>query len=170
MGKNELQEGITPIQLHPSNVILIPHRARTHYVTIGLEVIESTNLKYFTKEMIAEFYALKGMFLAQIGRSDEANRAFSAAAQLHDVLVKAWALWGDYLETTFTRERFEQRNIQLGVSALVCYMHACRQHQNESKSRKYLAKVLWLLTYDDAENSLEKAVKTYNVGVPASAW
>lgn len=34
----------------------------------GLEVIESTNLRYFTKEMTAEFYALKGMFLAQIGR------------------------------------------------------------------------------------------------------
>jgi len=42
MGRNELQE--------------------------GLEVIESTNLKYFTKEMTAEFYALKGMFLSQIGR------------------------------------------------------------------------------------------------------
>ena len=26
----------------------------------GLEVIESTNLKYFTKDMTAEFYALKG--------------------------------------------------------------------------------------------------------------
>lgn len=34
----------------------------------GLEVIESTNLKYFTKEMTAEFYALKGMFLAQINK------------------------------------------------------------------------------------------------------
>ena len=34
----------------------------------GLEVIESTNLKYFTKEMTAEFFALKGMFLAHIGR------------------------------------------------------------------------------------------------------
>ena len=34
----------------------------------ALEVIESTNLKYFTKEMIAEFMALKGSFLAQIGR------------------------------------------------------------------------------------------------------
>lgn len=42
MGKNELQE--------------------------GLEVIESTNLRYFTKEMTAEFYALKGLFLAQIGK------------------------------------------------------------------------------------------------------
>jgi transformation/transcription domain-associated protein len=33
----------------------------------GLEVIESTNLKYFTKDMTAEFYALKGMLLAKIG-------------------------------------------------------------------------------------------------------
>ena len=34
----------------------------------GLEIIESTNLKYFNHEMTAEFYALKGMFLTQIGR------------------------------------------------------------------------------------------------------
>ena len=34
----------------------------------ALEIIESTNLKYFTKEMVAEFMALKGSFLAQIGR------------------------------------------------------------------------------------------------------
>ena len=116
----------------------------------GLEVIESTNLKYFSKEKSAEFYALKGMFLAQIGRcvlstwcmmlllgvfggrapgtalmpctcvflftviqlypflhcrSEDANKAFSAAVQMFDTLVKAWALWGDYLEALFTRER-----------------------------------------------------------------
>lgn len=34
----------------------------------GLDVIESTNLKYFNKEMIAEFFALKGTYLAKIGR------------------------------------------------------------------------------------------------------
>lgn len=34
----------------------------------GLEVIEHTNLTYLTKEMTAEFYALKGMLLAQIGK------------------------------------------------------------------------------------------------------
>ncbi len=34
----------------------------------AMSVIESTNLKYFTKEMISEFMALKGTFLAQIGR------------------------------------------------------------------------------------------------------
>lgn len=140
LGKNELQE--------------------------GLEVIESTNLKYFTKEMTAEFYALKGMFLAQIGRSEDANKAFSAAVQMHDTLVKAWALWGDYLEALFTRDR----NIQVGVSAITCFLHACR-HQNESKSRKYLAKVLWLLTFDEPDKqTLAEAVDRYNVGVPPIQW
>lgn len=73
---------------------------------------------------------------ASPGRSEEANKAFSAAVQMHDVLVKAWAMWGDYLENIFVKER----QLHLGVSAITCYLHACR-HQNESKSRKYLAKV-----------------------------
>ncbi|KAJ9592433.1 hypothetical protein L9F63_015849, partial [Diploptera punctata] len=132
----------------------------------GLEVIESTNLKYFTREMTAEFYALKGMLLAQIGRSDDANKAFSAAVQMHDTLVKAWALWGDYLEQLFTRD---SRQITLGTQAITCFLHACR-HQNESKSRKYLAKVLWLLTYDDEKSTLTEAVDKYSVGVPPIQW
>ncbi|XP_069681279.1 transformation/transcription domain-associated protein isoform X3 [Periplaneta americana] len=132
----------------------------------GLEVIESTNLKYFTREMTAEFYALKGMLLAQIGRSDDANKAFSAAVQMHDTLVKAWALWGDYLEQLFTRDA---RQISWGTQAITCFLHACR-HQNESKSRKYLAKVLWLLTYDDDQSTLTEAVDKYSVGVPPIQW
>lgn len=31
---------------------------------------------------------------------------------------------------------------------MTCYLHACR-NQDEPKSRKYLARILWLLTYDD---------------------
>ncbi|XP_048847031.1 transformation/transcription domain-associated protein isoform X2 [Brienomyrus brachyistius] len=130
----------------------------------GLEVIESTNLKYFTKEMTAEFYALKGMFLAQVNKSEEANKSFSAAVQMHDVLVKAWAMWGDYLENIFVKDR----QLHLGVSAITCYLHACR-HQNESKSRKYLAKVLWLLSFDD-KNTLADAVEKYCIGVPPIQW
>lgn len=74
--------------------------------------------------------------ILHIFRSEEANKAFSAAVQMHDVLVKAWAMWGDYLENIFVKDR----QLHLGVSAITCYLHACR-HQNESKSRKYLAKV-----------------------------
>ena len=99
----------------------------------GLEVIESTNLRYFSKEMTAEFFALKGMFLAQVGRSEEANKAFSEAVQMHDTLVKAWALWGDYLDNLFVKER----TITLGIYALICYLHACRSN-HETKCRSHL--------------------------------
>lgn len=143
MGKNELQE--------------------------GLDVIESTNLKYFAKDMTAEFYALKGLFLAQMGRSEEANKALSAAVQLHDTLVRAWALWGDYLEQLFVRDRWDSRQSSLAVGALTCFLHACR-HQNEPKARKYLAKVLWLLTYDTDKGTLAEAVDKYSAGVPPQQW
>lgn len=132
----------------------------------ALEVIESTNLKYFTKEMTAEFYALKGLLLAQTDRSEEANKEFSAATQLHDTLIKAWSLWGDYLEHIFTKEPTQ---MSLGVNAITCFLHACR-HQNESKSRKYLAKVLWLLAYDDERSLLMEALEKYSVGVPPLHW
>ena len=131
----------------------------------GLEVIESTNLRYFSKEMTAEFFALKGMFLAQVNRSEEANKAFSEAVQMHDTLVKAWALWGDYLDNLFVNER----SVSLGVFAIICYMHACRS-QNESKCRKYLARTLWLLSYDDEKGSLAEALEKYCVGVPSTHW
>ncbi|XP_076468689.1 transformation/transcription domain-associated protein-like isoform X2 [Babylonia areolata] len=131
----------------------------------GLEVIESTNLKYFSKEMTAEFYALKGLFLSMMNRSEEANKAFSAACQLNDTMVKAWALWGEYMEGLFTREK----QISHGEHALTCYLHACR-HQNEGKSRKYLAKVLWLLTYDDADLHLAQCADRYSIGIPAIQW
>ena len=57
----------------------------------------------------------------------------------------------------------------MGVNAITCYLHACR-HQNESKSRKYLAKVLWLLTYDDEKSTLAEAVDKYCIGVPPIQW
>jgi len=34
----------------------------------AMEVVESTNLKYFTKDMISKFMALKGSFLANTGK------------------------------------------------------------------------------------------------------
>ena len=64
---------------------------------------------------------------------------------------------------------YSSRNINTGVFAITCYLHACR-HQNESKSRKYLAKVLWLLTYDDDKSTLAEAVDKYNTGVPPVQW
>lgn len=42
-------------------------------------------------------------------RSEEANKSFSAAVQLHDALVKAWGLWGDFLDQLFTEDKYVGR-------------------------------------------------------------
>ena len=39
-------------------------------------------------------------------RSDQANKCFSSAVQMHDNLVKAWAAWGDYLDQLFSTEKY----------------------------------------------------------------
>lgn len=132
----------------------------------GLDMIESTNFKYFTKDMTAEFYAFKGFLSAHLSRSEDANKAFAAAVQLQDTLVMAWSLWGDYWEQIFIRD---PRHMTAGISAVTCFLHACR-HQNESKARKYCAKVLWMLSYDDEKYSLTEAVDKYAVGVPPVQW
>jgi len=61
------------------------------------------------------------------------------------------------------------RNIKTGVDAITCFLHACR-HQHEYKSRKYLARVIWLLTYDDEKLSLAEAVDKYSVGIQPLHW
>ncbi|ALC42664.1 Nipped-A [Drosophila busckii] len=143
----------------------MPSTSGRNEINEALEVIESTNLKYFTGEMNAEFYALKGLLLAQIGRTEEAGKSFSAAVQLHDGLTKAWAMWGDYMEQLYLKDR----QISLGQNALICYLHACR-NQNESKTRKYIAKVLWFLSYDNSNDMLISTFEKYVSGIPPPYW
>ncbi|XP_070134948.1 transcription-associated protein 1 isoform X3 [Drosophila bipectinata] len=143
----------------------MPSTSGRNEINEALEVIESTNLKYFTGEMNSEFYALKGLLLSQIGRAEEAGKSFSAAVQLHDGLTKAWAMWGDYMEQMFLKEK----QIPLATNALICYLHACR-NQNESKTRKYIAKVLWFLSYDTQTNILISTLEKYVSGIQPSYW
>lgn len=82
-------------------------------------------------------------------RDNEGNEALSAAVQLHDGLVRGWALWGEYLQSLFELDS----NMTLGHSVLTCYLHACRT-QKEAKCRKFLAHIIWLLTHDDAKGSM----------------
>lgn len=132
----------------------------------GLEVVNAAKTNFFTKEMKAEFYALKGLLYQLSGKSDDANKAFSAAIQLQDTSIKAWSLYGEYLEQVFTRD---PRQISLGVNAMTCFLHAIRQH-NEEKARKYVGKILWLLSYDDDKSSLMKALDKYSIGVQPVMW
>lgn len=46
------------------------------------------------------------------------------------------------------------------------------RNENETKARKYLAKVFWLLSYesDSSPSLLSEAVEKYSVGVPPVQW
>lgn len=141
-----------------------PTSSRTE-LSEALEVIESTNLRYFTREMTAEFSALKGAILARSGNSSEADKAFSSAAQMNDALVKSWALWGEYLENIFSKDR----QMDVGVACITCFLQACR-NQPEYKARKFIAKILWLLSYDDTSHKLMETMDKYGVGIQSSHW
>lgn len=133
----------------------------------GLDVIDSSNFAYFSKEVSADLYSLKGALLSAFGnRVDEANRAFSAALQLHDSHVKAWALWGDHLDTQFAKEK----QSTLAEQAVVCYLQAAAKQQSEMKARKFLARVLSLLKHELKCGQIHENFGKYASAVTPICW
>jgi len=116
----------------------------------GLDVINNTNLMYFTDSQKSEFWTLKGQFLSKLNYVDEANEAFSTATKIEMASPKAWAQWGIYNDNLFKEH---PNNIDYGEYAISCYLQAAGLYKNY-KSRKYIARILWLLSFDDSEGKL----------------
>ncbi|EGO01921.1 hypothetical protein SERLA73DRAFT_166433 [Serpula lacrymans var. lacrymans S7.3] len=137
-------------------------QARCHYqkpndLQAGLEVINNTNLMYFSNSQKAEFYTLKGMFHARFGRNDEANQAFGQAVQMDMTQAKAWAEWGRYSDRMFKEIPTDMSH---AASAVSCYLQAAGQYKN-GKSRPLLTRVLWLLSVDDGSFTISRSFDTY---------
>ncbi|KZT26868.1 FAT-domain-containing protein [Neolentinus lepideus HHB14362 ss-1] len=137
-------------------------QARCHYqkpndLQAGLEVINNTNLMYFTQAQKAEFFTLKGMFHARVGRYEEANHAFGSAVQLDMNQAKAWAEWGKFNDRMF-KER--PNDMTYAAHAVSCYLQAAGLHKS-GKSRPLLTRVLWLLSVDDGNYTISRAFDTY---------
>ena len=146
-------------------------QAKCHYsnrseLTSGLDVINNTNLNYFGQNQKAEFYTLKGMFLSKLNQKDEAHDAFGTALFFDIKLPKAWAEWGRYSDYLFKED---PSNIELAGNALSCYLEAAGQYKN-SKSRKLLSRILWLLSLDDAEGSLATTYGKFKGDQPWWYW
>jgi transformation/transcription domain-associated protein len=137
-------------------------QARCHYqkpndLQAGLEVINNTNLMYFSISQKAEFYTLKGMFHARFGRNEDANVAFGQAVQLDMNQAKAWAEWGRFNDRMF---KTTSADMSQAAAAVSCYLQAAGQYKS-GKSRPLLARVLWLLSVDDNNLSVARAFDTY---------
>jgi len=116
----------------------------------GLDVINNTNLMYFTDSQTSEFWTLKGQFLSKLNLIQEANEAFSTATKIEMASPKAWAQWGIYNDNLFKEH---PNDISYGEYAISCYLQASGLYKNY-KSRKYIARILWLLSFDDNKGKL----------------
>ena len=146
-------------------------QAKCHYqnaseLNSGLEVINNTNLNYFGQQQKAEFFTLKGMFLNKLGQKDEANDAYGTALYYEIRLPKAWAEWGFYNDQKF---QAEPSNMEAGAAAVSCYLEAAGVYKN-AKSRKFLSRVLWLLSIDDAEHKISQAFEGFKGETPTWYW
>ena len=86
----------------------------------------------------------KLQFKAKIQGVDP-NKTFSHAVQLFDSNV-AWGLWAEHL---VKEHLHDTRNLSQNVaSALTALLQACRQ-QSDVQCRKYMANVIYCLSWDD---------------------
>ncbi len=142
----------------------------------SLDVIEATNLRYFTKENVAELISLKAHFLQLCGKYDDANHLYSFSVYLNDAHSRLWGAWGDYLAEAYVdvckrqSTEFSKRSIEAGESALIALLHAARHSNSEPKARKYISKILYLLTYDNEKRQLHASFDLYSTNIPCSNW
>lgn len=146
-------------------------QAKCHYqnrseLSSGLDVINNTNLNYFGMGQKAEFFTLKGMFLAKLSQKEEANDAFGTALYYDIRLPKAWAEWGLYNDNDFKEKPHEYA---IGTAALSCYLEAAGLYKN-AKSRKLLSRVLWLLSIDTPDGQMIKAFQEFRGDTPVWYW
>ena len=146
-------------------------QAKCHYqnraeLTSGLDVINNTNLSYFGHQQKAEFFTLKGMFLAKLQHSNEANDAFGTALYYDIRLPKAWAEWGFYNDMKFKED---PSDVDSASAAVSCYLEAAGLYKSQ-KSRKLLSRILWLLSIDTAENKISLAFEEFKGETPVWYW
>ena len=146
-------------------------QAKCHYqnhdeLNNGLDVINNTNLNYFGQQQKAEFFTLKGMFLAKLDKKEEANDAFGTALYYDIRLAKAWAEWGYYNDSKFKEE---PENMESAAAAVSCYLEAAGLYKN-AKSRKLLSRILWLLSIDTGDNQISLAFEDFKGETPTWYW
>jgi phosphatidylinositol kinase/protein kinase (PI-3 family) len=76
-----------------------------------LDIINTTNLNYFSAIQKAEFFHLKAEFYGRTGAFEEAAKAYSTAVLLYPSLPKVWTGWGRFYD-----DRFEAL---MGTSAIM---------------------------------------------------
>ncbi|PHH60652.1 hypothetical protein CDD81_1373 [Ophiocordyceps australis] len=146
-------------------------QAKCHYesaeeLSNGLDVINNTNLSYFNQQQKAEFFTLKGMFLEKLGQKSEADSSFGTALYYDIGAAKAWAEWGYFNDRKFKED---PTDLNAARQALTSYLQAAGSYKN-GKSRKLLARILWLLSIDDDKGTIAMGFDDYKGETPVWYW
>lgn len=146
-------------------------QAKCHYenpeeLSSGLDVINNTNLNYFNPQQKAEFYTLKGMFLEKLKQKDEADSAYGTALYFDIGAAKAWAEWGYFNDRKF---KDDPSDLNAARQALTSYLQAAGSYKS-AKSRKLLARILWLLSLDDAKGTIAMGFDDFKGETPTWYW
>jgi transformation/transcription domain-associated protein len=146
-------------------------QAKCHYenpeeLNNGLDVINNTNLNYFSPQQKAEFYTLKGMFLEKLNQKEDADAAYGTALYFDIGAAKAWAEWGYFNDRKFNDD---PQDLNAARQALTSYLQAASSYK-DAKSRKLIARILWLLSLDDSKGTIAMGFDDFKGETPVWYW
>ncbi|RID59278.1 hypothetical protein BRARA_F02519 [Brassica rapa] len=130
----------------------------------GLNLINSTNLEYFPDKIKAEIFRLKGDFHLKLNDTEGANIAYSNAITLFKNLPKGWISWGNYCDMAY-QETQDEIWLEYAVS---CFLQGIRF--GVSNSRSHIARVLYLLSFDTANEPVGRVFDKHLEQVPHWVW
>ncbi|KAL8143397.1 hypothetical protein V2J09_016429 [Rumex salicifolius] len=155
----ELQEAFVKIREQAKAYLEIKEE-----LSSGLNLINSTNLEYFQTKQKAEIFRLKGDFLLKLNDCESANREYSNAMGLFKNLPKGWISWGTYCDMAY-KETHDEIWLEYAVS---CFLQGIKF--GIPNSRSYLARVLYLLSFDSPNEPAGRAFDKYLDQIPHWVW
>eukprot|EP00958_Prasinococcus_capsulatus_P028071 scaffold6247_cov416-Prasinococcus_capsulatus_cf.AAC.17 len=155
----EVQEAFIKIREQAKAYLSMPGEMPT-----GLNLLNTTNLEYFLPGHKAEIFRLKAEFLQRLGDGEQAHHLYLTALQLNRNLVKGWPSWG-----TFCDSRYTESNDPLFLEyAVSCYLQGIKYGNASGRSK--LARVWSLLSFDNVNGLVGKAIDKHADGVPLWVW
>ncbi|CAJ0941422.1 unnamed protein product, partial [Mesorhabditis belari] len=133
-----------------------------------------------SKESLCKIFTQKATIMSTLGRSEDAERIFSIAAQLQEPNnttngVSAYKAWGKHLDEIFHQRRTPESALREGLFAIVCFMDAARI-DNEKKAAKSIARLLFTLKTiegcgdDKVRDQLDEEIRRHAQGVVPANW
>jgi len=165
----------------------------------GLNIVNNTNLDYFSPKQKAELFRLKAEFFSLLGGGEKANKAYCHATQICPGYGKTWLSWGEHClvlasnvyagkdddggvkdmdidekqedgkADAVREEESQKKELQLKSQAMGCFMESVRCGYDKAKLS--LARCLWMVRDEVSEPGiLCKTLEEEGVKLPEWVW